>query len=264
MNQQAFDLVARKVEEALAEQGFASQGAANGKDGFAALFLRENLAYSVLFSEAKKRFELRTCDVDEQGKPDEKWKSVSIWLFDPEGDGLSEAENIAADFVETIQGPKRVAEIKTKKKRKKDDENNVDPVFLFNRFVGIFPELKDELNQERAQYGDVRAVTFARSNLLPKLEALCAQPSKQDQVKRCCDLLGDQYIAGDMDVRSIIMIVLLNGLSESALKNMEPFFGDDLKKAYLSARKIRGKKFKPEKKKKQKRFVADNLNTLQR
>lgn len=264
MDQKAFDLIAGKVGEALSAQGFSPAGEPDETDGHSALFTAENSAYSVFYNESKKRFELRSCDADE-GKPDNKWKSIAIWLFDPEDNGLSDAESIANDFVDTIQGPKRLAELKTKKKRKKDDDNNVDPTFFLNRFVGVFSELREDLNQEKAQYGDVRAVTFSRSKLLPKIEALCSQAGRQEQIKRCCDLLNDQYATGDMDVRSIITIVILNGLSDAALTNMKPLFSDDLKKCHVSALKLKGKKIKPEKKKKpQKSFMADNLNTLNR
>ena len=207
---------------------------------------------------------MRTCDLDD-GEPDGKWKSISIWLFDPENDSLAEAESIVNDFTETIQGPKRVAALKTKKKRKKDEENTSDPLFFFNRFVGIFPELRDELNEEKARYDDVRAVTFARTHLTPKIEALCTQATKQEQIKRCCDLLNDMYVAGDMDVRSIITIVILNGIdNQTAISNMKPLFSDDLGKSFSAALKLKGKVIKPEKKKKQKKFIADNLNTLNR
>lgn len=264
MEQKAFDLIAEKVGAALSEQGFSKAGELKEQDGRAVLFTGEDTAYSLFYNQNKKRFELRTCDVDE-GKPDCQWKSISIWLFDPENDNLSEAESILNDFVETIQGPKRVAALKTKKKRRKDDENNPDPVFFFNRFVGIFPALRDEMNDEKAKYGDVRAVTFARDSLVPKIEALCTQTTKQDQIKRCCDLLNDMYIAGDMDVRSIITIVILNGIdNQTAISNMEPLFNEELKKGYTCGLKLKGKKIKPEKKKKEKKFVADNLNTLKR
>jgi len=265
LEQKAFDLISDKVGVALSEQGFTRvAGERKEENGRAVLFTGEDTAYSIFFNQAKKRFELRTCDM-EDGEPDSQWKSISIWLFDPENDTISEAESIVNDFVETIQGPKRVAALKTKKKRKKEDENNPDPLFFFNRFVGVFPGLRDELNTEKAKYGDVRAVTFARSNLLPKIEALCTQTTNQDQIKRCCDLLNDLYIAGDMDVRSIITIVLLNGLeNESAIETMKPLFSDDLKKAYIAGLKLKGKKIKPEKKKKEKKFIADNLNSLNR
>ncbi len=264
MEQKAFDLIADKVGAALGEQGFSRAGEQQEENGRAVIFTAEDTAYSVLYNKVKKRFELRICDV-ENGKPDGQWKSLSIWLFDPETDSQSEADSIQNDFVETIQGPKRIAALKTKKKRKKDDENNPDPIFFFNRFVGIFPELRDEMAEERAKYGDVRAVTFSRNSLLPRIEALCAQTLKKDAVKRCCDLLNDMYVSGDMDVRSIITIVILNGIDDkAAIENMEPFFSEDLKKGYVAARKIKGKTFKPEKKKKEKKFVADNLNALRK
>jgi len=265
LEQKAFDLIADKVGAALSEQGFSRvNGELKEENGHAVLFTTEDAAYSVFYNQTKKRFELRTCDM-EDGKPDGQWKSISIWLFDPETDSQSEAESITNDFVETIQGPKRLAAMKTKKKRKKDDENNPDPVFFFNRFVGIFPTLRDELAEEKAKYDDVRAVTFTRNSLLPKIEALCTQATKQDQIKRCCDLLNDMYVAGDMDVRSIITIVILNGIeNQTAINNMEPLFSEELKKGYTAGLKLKGKNIKPEKKKKEKRFVADNLNTLRK
>lgn len=266
MEQKAFDLVTEKVGAVLSEQGFHRIGDLQEESGQAALFTNEDAAYSILYNQDKKRFELRTCELDD-GEPDGKWKSISIWLFDPESDNISEAESIVNDFSETIQGPKRVAAMKTQKKRKKDDENTSDPIFFFNRFVGIFPELRDELNEERATYGDVRAVNFARTHLTPKIEALCTQTTKQEQIKRCCDLLNDMYVAGDMDVRSIITIVILNGVeNQTAIDNMKPLFSEDLVKSYVSGLKLKGKVIKPEKKKKKKesRFVADNLNTLKR
>ena len=260
MEQKAFDLIAEKVGAVLNEQGFHKVGDMQEESGRAALFTNEDTAYSIFFNQDKKRFELRTCDLDD-GEPDGKWKSISIWLFDPENDSVAEAESIT----ETIQGPKRVAALKTKKKRKKDEENTSDPLFFFNRFVGIFPGLRDELNEERAQYDDVRAVTFARTHLTPKIEALCTQTTNQDQIKRCCDLLNDMYVAGDMDVRSIITMVILNGIeSQTAIANMKPLFSDDLKKAFTSALKLKGKVVKPEKKKKPKKFTAENLNQLGR
>lgn len=263
MEQKAFDLVVEKVGAALGEQGFArAAGEQNDGEGRSVLFTNEDAAYSILYNKGKKRFELRACGADE-GKPDLQWKSVSIWLFDPENDSLPQAESIINDFVETIQGPKRKAAIQTKKKHKKEDENNADPLFFFNRFVGIFPELRDELNEEKTQYGDVRAVHFARTNLLPKIEALCTQVSNQDGMKRCCELLNNMYVAGDIDVRSIIIMVILNGIdNQTAIDNMKPLFSEDLKKSYAAGLKFKGKKVKPQKPQKEKRFVADNLNRM--
>ncbi|XOQ47298.1 MAG: DUF4304 domain-containing protein [Eubacteriales bacterium] len=262
MEQKAFDLIAEKVGAALSRQGFTRvAGEQQEESGSYVLFKGGNTAYSILYNQGKKRFELRSCGL-EGGEPDKKWRSVSIWLYDPEVDDITSAESIVNDFVESVSAPKPVA-AKPKKKRKKEEEDTNDPIFFFNRFVGIFPELREELNAEREEYSDVRVVTFAKEHLVSRIETLCAQSAKQDAIKRCCELLNDMYANGDMDVRSIITIVILNGIENpAAIENMKPLFSDDLKKSYAAGLKFKGKTVKPEKKKKEKKFIADNLNNM--
>ena len=262
MEQNAFDLVTEKVGETLKAQGYSPvQGRKPEENGQCAVFAGDETAYSILYRADKKRFELRTCSMTDDG-PSEKWKSVSMWLFDPATDTADQAGSIVEDFNETIRGPKRTAMARTKKKRRKDDDNNVDPVFFFNRFVGIFPELKDEMNGERAAYGDIRAVTFAREKLLPKLEALCFAGTESDTIGRCCTLLNEMYVSGDLDVRSIITIVILNGLSEKSLETLKPLFSEELAKGCRTGLKMKGKMVKPEKKKKRKSIMASTLNEM--
>lgn len=265
MELKAFDTIAGSVGAALEEQGFHKAAEEkNGKDGRTVSFVGDGTAYGILYRDDKKRFELRSCEAEDD-KPDGKWKTLSMWLFDPETDTASEAQSIAADFTESVTGPKNVPALKAKKKKKKEDDTNVDPLFFFNRFVGVFPELKDEITAEKEAYGNVRAVTFARKSLLPKINALCADPSEGERLGRCCTLLSDMYVSGDMDVRSVITIVILNGISDrDALEKMKPLFGEELQKGCAAARKIRGKVFKPEKKKKQRAFTADTLNEMRR
>ncbi|MVB11288.1 hypothetical protein CAFE_19970 [Caprobacter fermentans] len=260
MDQKVFEMVTGSVETALNGQGFRrTEGEVKKEEGREVLFLGEGAAYSVLYQENGKRFTLRTCDMDGE-EPNGQWKTLSMWLYDPDTDTPAQAQSIVEDFTETLTGPKQTAAVKARKKRKKDDDNNVDPLFFFNRFLGLFPELKDELNEEKAVYGDVRSVTFARERLLPKINALVNNPAEKDRIARCCQLLNDLYIAGDMDVRSIITIVVLNGIEgERAVEGVRAQMNEDLLKSYKSALKMKGKKVKPEKKKKPKKFTADSL-----
>ncbi|MFU0832847.1 MAG: DnaJ-X domain-containing protein [Oscillospiraceae bacterium] len=261
MDQKAFEIVAGGVETALSGRGYRRTKGEAQNNGHEVLFLGEGNAYSVLYQEKQKRFSLRTCDLNGE-KPDGNWKSLSMWLYDPETDTPAQAQSIADDFVETLTGPKQTAVVKTRKKRKKDDDSNVDPLFFFNRFVGLFPELKDELNTEKSMYGGVRSVTFARQKLLPKINALVNNPAEKNRIARCCQLLNDLYAAGDMDVRSIITIVILNGINgESALETVRSQLSEDLQKSHKAALKLKGKKVKPEKKKKKKKFMADVLQS---
>ena len=99
LDQKAFDLIVEKTGAALTPQGF--QRDKDGENETTALFVGESVAYSVFFDEEKKQFELRACAMTDDG-PDEKWKILSRWLFEPEERPLAEAESIANDFVETI------------------------------------------------------------------------------------------------------------------------------------------------------------------
>ena len=259
MEQKAFDLIAGKAEAAFGELGYRRLEAGGGeKDGKTAVFVGEDAACGLLYAQEKKRVSLRVCGL-EDGGPDGNWKSLSTWLYDPETDSAAQAQEIVDDFAETLAGPKRKSALPARKKRKKDDENNVDPLFFFNRFAGVFPELKDELVSEKEAYGGVRVVTFARERLLPRLDGLLADPSEKNRAARCAGLLSDLYVSGDMDVRSIITIVLLNGLGGAAVETLRPLLGKELAKAFEAGLKMKGKKVKPEKKKKKKKFMATTL-----
>ncbi len=264
MDQKTFGLVADKTGEVLNGLGYRRQGnPAQGEEGLSVVYVGENNAYSVLYRDAKKRFELRSCDVADH-EPEGRWKTVSMWLYDPETDAPGEARSIADDFVETIKGPQQIAAVRNKKKKKKTEDDANDPLFFYNRFVNIFPDLKGEITEEKAAYGDIRAVTFGREKLLPRLEALCSAGTDQDRISRACTLLSDQYVNGDLDVRSIITIVLLNGLSAAAVANLAPQFGEELAKGYKSGVKMKGKKVKPEKQKKREKIMAETLNEMDR
>ena len=259
MEQKAFDLIVGKAQPALEGLGFRRlKSGGPGNREREAVFAGDAVAYGILYEEGKKRLSLRTCGLAD-GEPDGNWKPLSVWLYDPATDSAAQAQSIVNDFVATVTGPRQKAAAVSRKKRKKDDENNVDPTFFFNRFVGVFPELKEELAAERSAYGDVRSVTFARERLLPKLDGVLSSPEGKDRAAKCAALLNDLYVAGDMDVRSIITIVLLNGFSGASVKTLRPQLSEELAKSFKAALKLKGKKIKPEKKKKPKKFMADTL-----
>lgn len=262
MEQKMFNLVADQVSAALKERGCKPlAGQEQPENGRKSVYTDEDAAYGVFYSDRKKQFALQTCGLKDDA-PDEKWKIISTWLFDPANDTAEQEQDIAKDFVETICGPKQAEIVRVKKKHRKDDNNNVDPVFLFNRFSGVFPELKEELNTERCTYGRIRIVVFAREKLLPKLEELCSEGANESAVKRCGELMNELYLNGDLDVRSLVTIVLLDGLSERAVKNIAPAFDDNMKKGYQAGLRMKGKKVKPEKVSKTRKLMSQTLNDM--
>ncbi|MEG1427190.1 MAG: hypothetical protein RSC76_05830, partial [Oscillospiraceae bacterium] len=96
--------------------------------GRAVLFSTDEVAYSIVYDKKRQRFELRSASFAADGKLSD-WKSLALWLFDSEEGTRADAESIANDFLEVVQGPKRIAAVQTAKRKKKGEETNVDPQF---------------------------------------------------------------------------------------------------------------------------------------
>lgn len=256
----ALDLIAEKLGEALKAQNFSKAKEYADEKGPCVIFTGNEFAYSVLYDEKKKLFQLRSAEMDENS-PGE-WKVAATWLFDPATDTNSDAENIAEDFCDTVRGPRHMAVLNQKKKRNKNEDGtqNADPVFLFNRFVNIFPDLRDDMTKERIRYGKVRAFTFGRDQVAPRCEALALKYAGTDAFDRMCTVLNDMYANGDMDARSCITMAILNNVSDEAFNAMKDKLSEDLMKNYKFGRRYIGKQVKPEKKKKKSRVVARALD----
>lgn len=243
-----FQLIENALGQELAQQGFGESQELEDPAGQAVMFVAADVAYSLLYDNARKSFVLRSTSLTD-GKPGD-WRELSMWLFDKLNGQRDDAESIINDFLDVVRGPKRVAVVQQRKKRGQD-ERNIDPMFFMNRLVNIFPELKDELNQEKIVYGQVRFVTFMKHKVIPRCEDLINQYPDSEPVEKLCALLEDMYKNGDMDLRSIITYVLLDGLSAGAYEKISDKLGADLKKISGFSRKLIGKTIKPEKKKKQ-------------
>ncbi len=252
----AFHLIEEGLAQELEKQGFSAPQPLEDPAGQAVIFATDEVAYSLLYDQQHQRFQLRSTTLTADKKPGD-WRSLSLWMFDEKEGTRADAESILNDFLEVVQGPKRVALVQQQKKQRgKGDERNVDPLFFLNRLVNIFPELKGELNEEKIVYGQVRFVTFVKEKVVPKCQDLAVSYPDSEPVKKLCGLLDDMYKDGDMDLRSILTIVLLNGLDDKAFENLKAHMGDELQKEVRYTRKLKGKKIKPEKKKKKKKVVA--------
>lgn len=178
--------------------------------------------------------------------PDNEWRSLATWMFDPETNDKRDATSIANDFVATVTTPVRVKSQRQAKKKKRDEDGNVDPVFLFKRLVQIFPELKDEIFLEEDSYSPFRSATFAKFCSSQGEHSLKKQ--NKQLITKLGAVLSAQYKNGDMDCRSVITIVILNGIDDEASQElMNEALDEVLSKAWKFARKFKGKNVKPEK-----------------
>ncbi len=250
--EKAFEIVNKKVENALTQQEYKRQNVAStDSNELVTLYTGESTAYSVIYFKDKKHMVMRSCDMVD-GSPDNEWKTIATWMFDPATDSEKEADSIGNDFAENVSAPVFKQANRSKKKKKKDsDEGNGDPVFFSKRLIAVFPELRDEIREEQDSYEDFRAVTFTKEHILPKVKALMSS-GDSDEIDKLAEILSAQYSYGDIDTRPLITIVILNSIvDENQKEAIKREMSDDLKKAWAAAEKYRGKKVKPAKQKKQ-------------
>ncbi len=258
MIKKAFELVCNRVFEALEPQGFTKQKVDNSNENeIVSLFTGESVAYSVIYYVDKMHMVMRMCTMTEEG-PDNEWKTMGTWMFDPSVDTEKEAVSIGNDFADAVGSAVAIKRVKQTKKKKSKDEGSNDPVFLCKRLVKIFPQLKDEIKNEQDYHYQFRAVTFTRNNVVPKINDLLIKGSKAD-IEKLMDVLSAQYLNGDFDTRSIITIVILNSIDKKHYDVIEPMMSDDLHKGFKNALKFKGKKVKPEKVKAVARGTGEHL-----
>lgn len=158
-----------------------------------------------------------------------------------------------------IRGPKRVEMVQQQRKRAKGEDRNVDPMFFVNRLVSLFPDLKGPLNEEKIVYGRVRYITFIKQHALPEMESLIRDYPDSEPAKKLVELLEDMYKSGDLDLRSIVTYVVIDGLSKESFDKLFALMGEELKKVAKPARRLIGRNIKPEKKKKPGKKVEARL-----
>lgn len=248
MINKAYKIVTDRVYSVLESQGFKKNKVSNSQENeMVTLFTSENIAYSVIYYIDKMHMVMRSCAMTDDG-PDNEWKTMATWMFNPETDTEREATSIGNDFADAVSTPVNIKRVKQTKK-KKSDEGSADPVFLFKRLVKFFPELKEEIKEEEDTYYPFRSVTFTKEHVVDRINTMIKRGSKADLTK-LMSVLSTQYVNGDVDTRSIITIVILNSVEKENREIIEPLMSDDLLKAYKSALKYKGKKVKPEKVKK--------------
>lgn len=255
MDFNAFQWIQDSLFEELEKQGFNAPEPLEDPDAKAVMYATDELAYSLRYDGKNQRFELRSATLDGEGRPG-NWRNLSVWMFSLQTGTRGDAESILNDFLDVVRGPKRVAVVQQKRRGGKGEERSVDPLFFLNRLVNIFPELKEELNGEKITYGQVRFVTFTKEHVVPRCEDLAVRYPDSGPFKKLCSLLDDMYANGGLDLRALITVSLLNSMSDGAFASLRDGLGEELQKDVKYTRKLRGKKIKPEKKKKRKKVEA--------
>ncbi len=216
-----------------------------------------DLCYEIIYNNEKKQIILNSVDVNSEER-----KELSLWLLDNESANQKDADMISKDFIDVVAG-KEKSSVKQTKKKSSSDESNITGLFFANRMTNIFPELKEEIQNEKEFYSDFRSAAFAKEHIVYKITELVQEGKEKTKISKLGKLLSDLYQNGNMDVRSIITMVILNSIEdEKAISNIKPALSEELQKAWAAALKYKGKNVKPEKPKK-KTFISKVLSAQQ-
>ena len=130
------ETITNRVAEVLEPKGYVKQKVDTDKD-YASLFTGESNAYMVMYNSQKKLVALKVCGMDNSA-PDNQWKSISTWIFDPEHDTSKEINSISNDFTDFLAGGK--PKLANKSRKKNSDDGNADPKFFCKRTLsGVLP-----------------------------------------------------------------------------------------------------------------------------
>ena len=108
MLNEAFEHISNKVETALEPQGFKKEKISSmDENEMVSLYTSETMAYSVVYYTDEQHMVLRECAMTDDG-PNNEWKTLATWMFDPDHDTLKEASSIANDFCDALSAPSAI------------------------------------------------------------------------------------------------------------------------------------------------------------
>ena len=184
---------------------------------------------------------------DAQSAVDNDYKKVSMSLFNPETVDDKDIKYIVNDFSDGITetyGKKEKAGSSKKlpqpvsKSAVKSGSVYYDLVSLGSRFVGVYPELKDDYRMNIEKYGEFLADEF----FLTCGNARFRETVKQNdpvQMKKLFNMLNDVYNDGTNQVQSVIVVTILGSLydDDQLLANCTDYM-DDMTLSVIETNKL--------------------------
>lgn len=241
----AFELIKARVAGVLKEQNFQlkSDEIVDEQDGSRyALFTTEKRAVGIVWDAKKKRYVLQISTVTD-GEVDESWRTLALWLFDPENQNDQDAKSIANDFEDSlVQLNPKNAPAKREPTTNKKSKITMDG-FVQN-FVKLYPQYQDELNAHVEHYGQLLPDTFIDEVVAEYMMSMLTQ-RKNAFIKKLFEFLNNHYNNGDDNVRSAIMVTLFRHLldnEEAERLAQETYMSETLKRSWLQMGRMLRKK----------------------
>ncbi len=220
----------------------------------------------IVYSPDSKRFFLFKGDA---GCSDDDYSQLQSYYFEPTGDNASdirEACSVANEFAETFGGPAPlniVPDSSRKLSKKERDSDDTSAVYFVNRIPGVLPECREPLLMHKEYFDMLLPNKFCDEVVNSAVARLLSDKSRKSQAEAFFAFLNKMYDSGDLDVKSIITMTILNSITgEERMEYVESLLSDTLKKSWKSARKFIGKEVKPEKESKYKQMSEQYRSQL--
>lgn len=241
-------VIARFIEN---NKGFAvSSTETKGKQETAILTDGSSNAKIVYSPEARRFFLSKAA----AGSAGDDYLELQSYFFEPTGDSVAdtrEACSVANEFSETFCGPSPMnvmPEASRKLSKKERDSDESSAVYFVNRIPGVLPECREPLLLHKEYFGMLLPNKFCEEVVVSAVARLLSDKSRKAQAEHFLAFLNKMYDSGDMDVKSIITMTILNSVTgQERIEYVEGLLSDGLRKAWKSARKFIGKEVKPEK-----------------
>ena len=240
------------------KKGFSVLSAENTGAQEFAILSDGNVNAKIVYSPDIKRFLLFKGDV---GCSDNDYTQLQSYLFEPTEDeaaNVREAYSVANEFSETLCGPAPkniIPEASRKLSKKERDSDESSAIYFVNRIPGVLPECREPLLLHKEYFDMLLPNKFCEEVVVSAVTRLLSDKSRKPQAEQFFAFLNKMYDSGDMDVKSIITMTILNSITgEERIEYVEGLLSDTLKKSWKSAMKFIGKQVKPEKESKYKQI----------
>ena len=225
----SFLILNQKMEELLKSYNF--DITFNDKEG---IFKSKDRGYTIKYDSKNKMISL--FDLENQ-REDPSYKGISSWFFDEEESTSRDIDDICNDFFEIMVNKKNETKV-VKKNSPKDGEENVGIIFFMNRLANIFPNIKEKISVEKDNNKNFRAVKFLNDEVLPEIHKLLCN-KKDNKIEKFFKLLENMYKNGDLDVRCIISMGILNNIDKEDAEIANKYLSEDLKKVRKASLKYK-------------------------
>ena len=247
MINKALSIIEKRLDVLLKPRGFTKKIL----NDLSVEFLSKDTSYIIEFSDNKICLIKETPkDFQTNSKTNEGSIILSEWFFDPTSSTERDAESIANDFVEVLTEKVNGYSSFQQNKKVKNKTENSSMHFFLNRLITVFPELKPKAAVEKDTYSKFRYITFIKNEFVPLfLDLVNTCDKKNKKLKKLINVLNNFYDNSDMSVRSTITMIILNSIDENSdsFRKVSNLLVNDLKVAFVCARKYKNKKVKPEK-----------------